>query len=128
MINTRTRDPWLLSAVIESGVLLSPPVRVKKGVAEWVVVSTRDRISFLLNLLEEKGIKHKLRSIDEFQEEKVLTDRQTEVLNLALEHGYYEIPRKITLGGLAQKLGVSKSSLSEILREAEKKLISYRGG
>jgi predicted DNA binding protein len=37
--------------------------------------------------------------------------------------GYFAVPRRITLTGLANKLGKSKSSLSEMLANIEKKLL-----
>lgn len=126
VINTRTKDPWLLSAMMKSEVLLKPPVKVKDGVAEWVVLSTRDRVSALMKLLDEKGITYKLKSISEYSEKPVLTEHQAKMLDFALMHGYYEIPRKITLDQLARKLGVSKSTLSETLRVAERKLVEYK--
>jgi len=126
VINTKTKDPWLLSAMMESEVLLKPPVKVKDGVAEWVVLSTRGKVSALMKLLDEKGITYELKSISKYSERPILTRRQAEVLDFALEHGYYEIPRKITLDQLARKLGVSKSTLSETLRAAEKKMMRYR--
>jgi hypothetical protein len=126
VINTRTKDPWLLSAMMKSEVLLKPPVKVKDGVAEWVALSTRDRISVLMGLLDEKGISYRLKSIGEYSERPVLTERQAKLLDFALKLGYYEVPRKITLAQLARKLGVSKSTLSETLRAAEKRLIKYK--
>lgn len=104
MVNAKTKDPWLLSAMMESEVLLKPPVKVKDGIAEWIVVATRDMVSALMKLLGEKGVSYRLKSIGKYSEEPVLTDHQVKILDLALEHGYYEIPRRITLSQLARKL------------------------
>jgi predicted DNA binding protein len=53
-----------------------------------------------------------------------LTDRQEEVIRLAFEIGYFDFPRKIDSSELAEKLGIAGSTLSEILRAAERRVFS----
>jgi len=53
-----------------------------------------------------------------------LTDREREVLGTALEHGYYETPRTITLAELGEELSVSDVAVSKTLRRVERKLLS----
>jgi predicted DNA binding protein len=52
-----------------------------------------------------------------------LTVRQEEVLGAALAQGYFEFPRKISLTGLSELVGVRPSTLSEILRGAERRIL-----
>lgn len=52
-----------------------------------------------------------------------LTPRQYEVLSTAVAWGYYEVPHKVTLRSLAEKLGVSVGAISELLRRAEAQVI-----
>jgi len=52
-----------------------------------------------------------------------LTTKQRRALELALRNGYYERPREIDLATLAERLGISKSAVSQRLRSAERKLI-----
>jgi len=52
-----------------------------------------------------------------------LTERQEEVLGTALEQGYFEFPRKISLTNLSELVGVRPSTLSEILRSAERRIL-----
>ncbi len=49
-----------------------------------------------------------------------LTVKQEQIVKIALDSGFYDFPRKITEKELAKRLNVSQSSLSEILRRAEK--------
>lgn len=52
-----------------------------------------------------------------------LTLAQREALVTALEKGYYDIPRRITLVDLSEELDVSDQAVSERLRRGESKLI-----
>lgn len=54
----------------------------------------------------------------------LLSDRQREVLRIAIEEGYYEHPRKISRDGLAEFLGLTGSTVSEHLRKAESKILT----
>ncbi|RZV06206.1 helix-turn-helix domain-containing protein [Natrinema hispanicum] len=53
-----------------------------------------------------------------------LTDRQREALTLAISRGYYESPRQVTAEELAEELGISQPSLSNLLRRGERQLIT----
>ncbi|SDR44646.1 helix-turn-helix domain-containing protein [Natronobacterium texcoconense] len=53
-----------------------------------------------------------------------LTDRQREVLSLAVERGYYELPRETTTKELAVDLEVSRRTVDDHLRRAERKLLT----
>lgn len=52
-----------------------------------------------------------------------LTQEQHETLHAAIEHGYFDIPRSITMEELADELGVSHQAVSERLRRAYKTIV-----
>lgn len=52
-----------------------------------------------------------------------LTPKQREALLLAYEEGYYNLPRKTALAELSERLGISRRSLSDRLRRAERQLV-----
>ena len=56
-----------------------------------------------------------------------ITDRQLAALQLALERGYYEQPRKTSLRALADQTSVARSTYEEHLRKAENKLLTNAG-
>nr|WP_272904676.1 helix-turn-helix domain-containing protein [Halobacterium sp. TGN-42-S1] len=56
-----------------------------------------------------------------------LTDRQLAALQLALECGYYEQPRRTSLRDLADRTSVARSTFEEHLRKAENKLLTSAG-
>ncbi|MGM0591529.1 MAG: helix-turn-helix domain-containing protein [Halobacteriota archaeon] len=51
-------------------------------------------------------------------EQELLTPKQREALRYALKHGYYDVPRRTSVSGLAEKLGISSQAVSERLRRA----------
>jgi predicted DNA binding protein len=53
-----------------------------------------------------------------------LTSNQIKILNFAAKFGYYDYPRKITSDELAEKIGISKDTILENLRKAEKRIIT----
>ena len=53
-----------------------------------------------------------------------LTDRQREAIVLAVERGYYDIPRGCTTVELAEELGISDQAVTERLRRAIVTLVS----
>jgi predicted DNA binding protein len=54
----------------------------------------------------------------------MLTDRQREVFETAVDMGYYDIPREVNQGDLAEVLGCAPSTVDEHLRKAESKMLS----
>lgn len=128
--NVKTKDPYLLYAIIKCGVLIDFPVRVEEGFAYWRLISTRERIDQLLTLFEEKNIDFKLLRIGkspysiEDDKNKLKLD-ELNVLDKAISLGFFEIPRKISLEELANKLGKSKSALSVKLRKIIKKKVLF---
>lgn len=129
-INVKTKDPYLLYVVIQCGVLVNFPVRVKEGYAYWRLISSRERIDKLLTLFEEKNISYDLLRIgkapyDLDDERYKLSLEQSQILDKAISSGFFEIPRKISLEELANKLGKSKSALSVMLRKIIKKKVMF---
>ncbi|AEN04787.1 helix-turn-helix domain-containing protein [Halolamina sp.] len=52
-----------------------------------------------------------------------LSGVERDTLWAATQHGYYEVPREITVGNLAERLDVPQSTVSYRLRRAEEKLV-----
>ena len=129
-INVKTKDPYLLYAVIQCGVLVNFPIRVKEGYAYWRLISSRERIDKLLTLFEEKNISYDLLRIgkapyDLDDEKYKLSLEESQILDKAISLGFFEIPRKISLEELANKMGKSKSALSVMLRKIIKKKVMF---
>ena len=54
-----------------------------------------------------------------------LTDRQREALSLAVERGYYDIPRECSTKDLARELDISDQAVTERLRRAIATLVDH---
>ena len=57
------------------------------------------------------------------EEKPWLTEEELKILNMAIELGFFETPRKITLDSLAKKLGLNSRYVSGTLREINKKML-----
>ena len=53
-----------------------------------------------------------------------LTPRQYETLVAAIDHGYFEIPREVSMQELSEELDISHQALSERLRRAYRALVT----
>ena len=128
--NVKTKDPYLLYAVIKCGVLIDFPVNIREGYAYWRLVSSRKSIDELLTLFEEKNINFELLRIgkspyDLKDRTSKLTLEESKVLDKAIISGFFEVPRNISLEALANEIGKSKSALSVMLRKIIKKKVMF---
>jgi len=99
-------------------------VEYKDGFECWEVMPFSKDSS--KELIEELRNHHEFEIIGVGKAEiTFLTKRQKEIVQTAFELGYYDFPRKITLTQLSEKLNMSPSALSEILRTAHKKIVPY---
>ncbi|MFC7134301.1 MULTISPECIES: helix-turn-helix domain-containing protein [Salinibaculum] len=124
LVQFETTMPLLLLPARDSGVPLEMPFEIRDGTAVLEVTAPTDRLSELGSQLEAFGISY---SVDYVQErlgdEQLLTERQRRLVLAAVEQGYYDTPRRVTLTGLAETLDIAKSTASETLHRAEGKII-----
>ncbi|NOZ59388.1 MAG: hypothetical protein GXO66_07440, partial [Euryarchaeota archaeon] len=108
-------------------VLMLTPIVVRRGTVVARVCSNSRALNFLLESLRRVGYPFSItRDLTGDAYSDGLTRRQKQILKKAIQYGYYSYPRRITLTKLAEKLGVSKSYLSETLQIIESKLIRSR--
>lgn len=123
VIRFETTEPFLQAPVREAGIPFEPPLRIRDGVATLTVTTTDEPLSALGDAVRERGYGFEVEAVyDTVESGGPLTERQAEVLEAAVEHGYYESPRGIELTELAELLGVRKSTMSVTLRRAEGRL------
>lgn len=97
---------------------------IKDGRIEWnLIFANKDSLQDLIDNLSKFGIDVKINKITEIADKRALTARQQEILQVAFDQGYFEFPRKVSVSDLAFRLKISKSTLAEILRKGESKIM-----
>ena len=125
LVQFETTKPLLLFALKESGVPLELPFEIQDGHAAWEVTAPRDRLSELAGQLDSFGIQYTVEWVrHDVGSDQLLTDRQRELLETAVEGGYYDVPRTCSLTDLAESVDIAKSTCSETLHRAESKIIT----
>ena len=86
-------------------------------------------LPMLLKKLTQQNISYRITDVSHLSSNKKMTPRQEHVLKSALKLGFYDFPKRINFEELSTILKVSGSTLSEILRRAEKKtVVEYFAG
>ncbi|QFU84749.1 helix-turn-helix domain-containing protein [Natronorubrum aibiense] len=124
LVQFETSSPLLLFPVREAGTPLELPFTVTDGTVDWEITATRERLSLLADQLREFGITFDVKSIThQVEMTQLLSVKQTELMERAIERGYYDTPRRVTLTELAEDVDIAKSTCSETLHRAEEKII-----
>lgn len=97
--------------------------------ASWrfIVRRTTD-LRQILSKLGHDGVATRIEDVSPLNQKATLTGRQKEIIATAVAKGYFEFPRKISLTNLSQLVGIKPSTLSEILRSAERRIMENAVG
>jgi predicted DNA binding protein len=124
IVQIETTTPLLLLSAQASGIPIEPPVVVQNGIARVEIRASNDRLSELGEQLERFGHSFTVEAIyEDAAPKQLLSERQRDLLLAAVERGYYETPRACSLTELADSIGIAKSTCSEILRRAERRVV-----
>jgi predicted DNA binding protein len=94
------------------------------GKVEWtLILSDKDVLKGIFDHLEGKGVVGELIKLTKIDDKETLTDRQDKITHVAFERGYFDYPKRISLRELAKMFDVSPSTLSEILRKGQRKIV-----
>jgi predicted DNA binding protein len=106
-------DVFLISAETKSG-----------GKVEWtLVLSEKDVLKGIFDHLKSKSVEAELIKLTKIDDKESLTERQDKITHVAFERGYFDYPKRISLRELARMFEVSPSTLSEILRKGQRKIV-----
>lgn len=105
---------------------------VKSGTGGWIVrvqMLSREPLIELRNDCLDAGVTFRVRQLYDGEASSEtggarLTGRQRDTVLTAYQLGYYDVPRGISQGELAEELGVSTSAISQQLRRATGQLIA----
>jgi predicted DNA binding protein len=131
---------WYVIATVDEpldamsrGLLTADGMLVRADLAEdeWVVQARFPDRSSLLTFREDLvadgfdvEVKRMREDDDEASTQFGVTDPQREVMLLALERGYYTVPRNASLSDLAGDLDISSQAASERLRRGTQTLVA----
>ena len=102
--------------------LTSVSVSSKKR-AQWTILGSDESYTELMKALEKRRITVDVGLKKELEDNDLLTTRQEQILSIAFERGYFDFPKKKGLKELAADTGIRVSTLDEILRRGQKKVL-----
>ena len=106
-------------------VCLDCPLNSEAQPASWRFIARKTSdFRQVLTRLSKEGIETRIEDVAPLERKATLTGRQKEIMATAVAQGYFEFPRKISLTGLSELVGVKPSTLSEILRSAERRIMA----
>lgn len=105
-------------------VCLECPLNSESQPASWrFLVRRSSDFRKVLSRLAHDGIQSRIEDVAPLERKAALTGRQKEIMAAAVAHGYFEFPRRTSLTELSALMGVKPSTLSEILRSAERRIM-----
>lgn len=97
----------------------------KEGRIYWTLLASEKKpLRELMETMEKNGFGVEIIKMAELKGRDALTTRQEEILRIALDKGYFDYPKRTSIRSLANLFGVSISTLSEVLRAGQKKIMS----
>lgn len=129
----RTTHPLLTIDLALPGVVLAPgPLLAETGIQQEVTGVAHGIMAYLRAL---RSVEPPDRicvqgfSDDSEAETACLSERQADLVQAALDAGYYDLPRRVVLKELARDLGIARSTIGEHLQRAESALVrQYMAG
>lgn len=112
-------------------IYIKPVVQRTDGYEDWEVASWDKQV--LMDIMKIPHFDMELVYVKEVQGANLflpqiqpnLSEKQKQSLNIAIQNGYYNFPRKMDLNELSEIAKVSKQTFQENLRKAENKLIPF---
>ena len=95
------------------------PIICSKDFQKWQLICTHQKMRILTRHFSKKKIHFSIISVipqKKGKQKSSLTPRQLQIYNLAVEMGYFEYPRRISLSQLALVAEVSTSTISVMMR------------
>ena len=109
--------------VAKSNCFLASVSVESKGQARWTLLGGGGFLGELTGTLEKQKIPFDVKLKKNLEDKELVTARQEQILAFAFEKGYFDFPKKVGLSELASLTGVRTSTLGEILRRGQKKIL-----
>ena len=112
------------NALTSANCFLKSAISNSDGTVQWnLITSDKKALASVINGMKSRGLEVELKKVGQLEKEELLTDRQKEILKIAYDRGYFDTPKRISIRELADISDVSISTLSEIIRKGEKKIV-----
>lgn len=127
---TANPDKEIYAAFTHPTLVVIPPIEyTTQGTMRISVVGESTALQSAIDSLPS-DIELDIDRIEEFVGPKpavasLLSPRQRETIKVALDIGYYEVPRRMTIEAIADRVGCAPGTASEHLRKAESKLLKH---
>lgn len=121
--------PTFFSTLVASDAICIRSIGTVDGWQFVLRFPTRDRMADCYRACLNRGIRVSVKRLHEsdpsgcLAQPSVLTPPQREALTTALEAGYFDVPRKVTLQELAEHIDVSDTAISQRIRRGVKNLL-----
>lgn len=119
-------DPRLADSLTRPALLVVPPVGFESdGTIGLDLVGTRAALAELADAVGH-AVDYSITGVREYdgpESSGGLTDRQREAVEVAVELGYYDVPRTGSITDVADRLGCAESTASELVRKAQAAIV-----
>jgi len=112
----------LATEILGSGVMVVS-AEVEKDSVVCDVVCNGEAFKELITRLEEFGVNYEIIYKIKFSDKENVSYREYEILQLAFEMGFFDNPKGVRLEDIAKGLRISKSTASDLMRRALKKVV-----
>ena len=123
--SVRYRQTVIITIATELEILIRYPRTIQNGILTCETIAPVSQLRKALAVLRDLGTDPRITSLrrDVLRSVRLtLTPSQGALFRQALALGYFEVPRRISLTRLAERVTRSKSSVSEMLAVVERKL------
>ena len=112
--------------ILESGSMNRLPIIIEKGIQRHVILApSQEAFRKTIDALKKRFDEVRIRKVTNMPGATIstgLTEKQSTAFKLAYEAGYYDIPRRITIENLSERMDIKRVALQERLRRVERKI------
>jgi predicted DNA binding protein len=118
------RELWIIWTIVNCGCFLESAWSSGDGRAAFRVLSgSEGSLPNLIKAISSHGVDIEINRIARTVDRPVVTRKQEKVLRLALERGFFDYPRRVTLEELALMSGMSTSTVAETIKRGERNVL-----
>ncbi len=123
-VSIEKRPCTVCKAIIDNCAFMISGVAKKASGVLYTFLIEQNAFNELLKIFRKKSIRYGIVEASKIRfRSDILTETQELILFTALEAGFFDYPRKITLKKLAESFNISPSTVDEIIRRALKKIL-----